>query len=131
MGKYKIKKGIDEQLSTLRAKMLVADPASEEYGTLCERYCLLIEERNALEPQQKSGWDKGMDVLKLGVGVLAGVAVPIALAQEAHKEDNEMLLSNGKIWNIATKHAGNVKDSVEHRLAGSSGIFRTKLGKKQ
>lgn len=131
MGKYKIKKQIDEELSRIKAKMLVADPAGTEYGVLYERYCLLIEERNALDPQQKSGWDKGVEILKIGVGVLAGVAVPIVLAQEAHKEDSEMLLSNGRIWSIAQKTAGNVKEGVENRLSSSSGIFRSQIGKKK
>lgn len=110
MSKRKDLKDIRREKDEILVKMRQFPEYGDDYRQLLERYRDLIlteqEIMNGSNERTNNGLGTVLKVAGVAVSAIAGIGVPIYLADKAYDEEKQMKLKNGTIWNLIGKAFG-------------------------
>lgn len=117
MGRKKVVKALEQDILETKARMKeITDRSSKEYADLYQHLKESTELYAKLCPDHSNnGWEIAFGVGSLALGA-AGLWLRAKLAEESHKADEEMLISNGRLFSLAEKPIENFKGLVDTKI---------------
>lgn len=106
-GKKSDLKRIDEKKNQLVDHMDQVSMDSDEFELALKNYQRLVETENAIKDgKNKRSSERAGTGLKIGtliVSAVAGIGIPIYLANMSYEHDQRLDMKNGSIWNLIGK----------------------------
>lgn len=99
-------KDIQQHKAWLMQGMSSVPLDSAEYAKMNQQYKLLCDAEDVIKKGKKSPFDAIYKVLTLLVSIAGAVFVPLSLGQLAYKNEQDMSLKNGTVWNLIGRTFG-------------------------